>query len=203
MTDQLKIIQGDIAFLKSLAEEGGAPAALGGSIMVAAGVIFGAASVGHWLVQTGRIAASPWAFAGIWIGAMVLFMITVTGLKRRAGGFKGGGARASGMAWAGVGWTIFALWGSVAIVCWRAHSLVPTLLFPSIILALYGLGWMVGAAVSGKRWIWLTSIVSYLMALIVAWFSMASGVMLIFAAALLLLAVAPGLALMRSAATAA
>ncbi|HEY5107734.1 MAG TPA: hypothetical protein VII73_13355 [Caulobacteraceae bacterium] len=197
MTDQLKTIQDDIAFLKNLAQDGGAPATLGGSIMVAAGLIFGAASLGHWLVQTGRIAASPWAYFGIWIGATALFMVVLSALKRRAAGVKAGGARAAGIAWAGVGCTIFALWGSVAIVAWRAQSTLPALLLPSIILALYGLGWMVGAAVSGKRWIWLTSLASYLMALVLAWVSMTADVMLIFAATLAVLAVAPGIALMR------
>jgi len=199
MTDQLKTIQDDIAFLKSLAQEGRGPAVLGGAIMVTAGSVFGAASLIHWAVQSGAVAASPWAYPIIWIAAFGLFMVILNLLKARIGGFKTGANRASGVAWAGVGWTIFALSGSIAIVAWRTHSAIPTLLFPPIILSLYGLGWMVAAAVSGRRWIWLTSLGAYGLALVAAWFSMTSAVMLIFAAAMVLLAIVPGVALVRNA----
>ena len=151
------------------------------------------------LGDTGRVGGPPWTYVAIWVGATVLFMVILTALRARIGGQKAGGNRASGVAWTGVGWTIFALSASIAIVAWRSHSAIPALLFPSIILALYGLGWMVGAAVSGRRWIWLTSIGAYLMSLVLAWFSMTSAVMLLFAACMALLAVAPGLALMRQA----
>jgi hypothetical protein len=201
MTDQLKAIQDDIAFLKGLVDEGGGTARTGGRIIAAAGVIYGAASLAHWLVQTGRIVApgqmGAWVFPMIWLGATALFLGVLFTLKTRSDGPRTAGARASGIAWAGVGWTIFAMAASIAIVSWRADSPIPTLLFPSLILGLYGLGWMVAATVSRKSWIWMTSLASYAMALVVAWFSVTDWVMLIYAAALALLAVAPGVALMR------
>ncbi len=197
MTDQLKAIQDDIAFLKDLVQDGSAPNRMGGSLIAAAGALYAAAAVAHWLVQTGRIAAGPWAYPAIWGGASVLYLVAGAVLKGRYGAADAGRGLASGIAWAGVGWTIFAIAASMAIVCWRANSALPTLLFPSLILGLYGLGWMVGAAISYKPWIWWTSVGSYFMALVVAWFSVTDWVMLIYAAALLLLAVLPGLALMR------
>jgi hypothetical protein len=197
MTDQLKAIQDDIAFLKGLVYEGSGTARSGGRIIAAAGVIYGAASIAHWLVQTGRVAAGEWGYPAIWLGATALFLGLLFTLKARSAGPNTSGARASSVAWMGVGWTIFAMAASISIVCWRAHSAIPSLLLPSFILGLYGLGWMVAAAVARKSWIWMTSIASYLMALVVAWFSVTDAVMLIYAAALGLLAVAPGVALMR------
>jgi hypothetical protein len=199
MTDQLKTIQDDLAFLRGMAEEGRSPSVLGGAILATAGLVYGGAGVAHWLVMTGRIAASDWAYPIIWLGATALFMVILSVLKARIGGARTLASRASAMAWAGVGCTIFALVGSVAIVSWRAQSAIPTLLFPSITLAIYGLGWMVAAAVSRKGWIWVTSIGSYLAALVLAWFCITPLVMLLFAAAMALLAVAPGIALMRGA----
>ena len=201
MTDQIKAIQDDIAFLKSLVDEGGGTARTGGRIIATAGVVYGVAAIVHWLVQTGRIVPSgpigEWAFPIIWSGASIVFFAILFTLKSRSDAPRASGARASGVAWTGVGWTIFAMAASMAIVCWRAHSAVPTLLFPSLILGLYGLGWMVAAAVARKSWIWLTAIGSYLMALVLAWFSVTDSMMLIYAAALALLAVAPGVVMMR------
>jgi hypothetical protein len=203
MNDKLQTLQDDIAFLKTLAEEGRAPPTLGGSIMVAAGLVFGAASVAQWAILTGLVKVTPWALPVVWLVAVALFMAIMSGLRSGMGGTKTAGGRASGVAWTGVGWTIFTLSASVALVCWRAHSGVPTLLFPSIVLSLYGLGWLVAATVSKKRWILVVAIGSYLAAMILAAVSITPAVMLYFTGALMLLAVVPGVALMRTAPTAA
>jgi hypothetical protein len=59
------------------------------------------------------------------------------------------------------------------------------------------MGWSVAAAMSGKRWLWATAIGSYLACLLAAWYSVSTSVYLVYAAALVLLAVLPGLLLMR------
>lgn len=207
MTDQLRAIQDDIAFLKSLVDEGGETARTGGRIIASAGAIYAAAAIGHWLVETGRFILpgrlGDWSIPIIWTAASVVFMATLFFAKSKSGARRMNGARDLGVVWTGVGWTIFALAASMAIVCWRAHSALPTLLFPSIILGLYGMAWTAAATVARKSWIWMTSIGSYLMALVVAWFSVTDMVMLIYAGALVLLAVAPGVAMMRRPDTAA
>ncbi len=71
------------------------------------------------------------------------------------------------------------------------------LVFPSLILGLYGMGWSVAAAMSKKRWLWMTAIGSYAGALLMAWFSIEPAVYLVYGAALLLLASLPGYLLMR------
>lgn len=199
MTDDLQSLHADIAFLRGLAQDGRSAPLLGGSMLVAAGGIFGSASVAHWLVASGRIVASPWALPLIWLAALAVFLGVIIPIRRRLSPTKAqtGANRATGIAWQGVGWTIFTLWAAIAIVCWRTHSAIALLLLPSIVLALYGLAWMVAAAMTGKRWIWLTAIGSYAGAVVVAMFAVTPWVFLVFAAALMLLAVAPGVALMR------
>ena len=199
MTDDLQSLHADIAFLRGLAQDGRSAPLLGGSMLVAAGAIFGLASVAHWLVASGQIVASPWALPVIWLAALAVFLGVIIPIRRRLSPMKTqtGANRATGMAWQGVGWTIFTLWAAIAIVCWRTHSAIALLLLPSIVLALYGLAWMVAAAMTGKRWIWLTAIGSYAGAVVVAVFAVTPWVFLVFAAALVLLAVVPGVALMR------
>lgn len=202
MTDnQIQDLKADIAFMKALAQEGQKTPLLGGAIMVAAGLIFGLASVAEWAMMTGRLNfGTPWAQLYNWGGAMVLFFVILAVVRRRLRSQPGAGSpsnRASGTAWAAVGWTIFTLAAAIAVVSWRTGSNVPATLFPSIILGLYGGGWSVAAVMSRRRWLWLTAIGSYVGAVVVAWFANSPTIMLAYAGCLLLLAVLPGLMLMR------
>lgn len=175
-------------------------------MLVSAGAFYGLASVVQWAAMVRLLPLSQSMVAGSWLLATVLFMICLFFLKRRlarTASAQTPGSRAVGLAWAGVGWSIFALFAAVAIVCWRTHSGIPTLLLPSIILALYGAAWTVATAVSGLKWTRLAAAGSYAMALVTAWMSVDPSVMLVYAAALVLLAVIPGIVLMRQPASAA
>lgn len=198
--EKIQDLKDDIAFMRALAQEGSSAPLLGGSILVAAGLIFGGASIVHWTVITGILAVSPWAFPIIWLGALITFLVTLALLNRRMKGKPGAGSpgnRASGTAWASVGWTIFAISLSLIIIGIRARSEIPMLVFPSLILGLYGMGWSVAAAMARKRWLWMTAIGAYAAALLVAWFAIEPAVYLVYGAALLLLASLPGYILMR------
>jgi hypothetical protein len=202
MTDDIKGLRDDIAFMRALAEGGRASPSQDASILVAAGVTFGLASLGQWTMATGLVRESPLGYSLVWVSATVIFMIVLVAVKSRLNktpGARPASNRAMGMAWAAVGWGIFTLAGALSLVCWRAHSTVPLMLVPSIILILYGVAWSVAAAATGRRWIWLTAIGSYLGALATAATSDQPVVYLVYAAALALLAALPGLVLMRQA----
>ena len=96
-----------------------------------------------------------------------------------------------------MGWTIFVISLAIGILSWRTHSYIPVLIFPPLILGLYGMGWSVAAAMTRKRWIWMTAIGSYAAALLVAWLSVDPIVYLVYSVALLLLMALPGFILMR------
>jgi hypothetical protein len=201
MNEQISALKDDLAFMRTLAQEGRTPPLLGGAMLASAGVIFSLASLAQWAAMIRLINLSQSAVSAVWLGATVLFLICLTWLKRRQAmsGGRTPGSRAAGMAWQGVGWAIFVLLASVAIVCWRTGSTVPTLLLPSIILALYGAAWSVASAVSTLWWVRLTAIGSFVAALATAWVSTSPAVMLVYALALLLLAALPGAVLMRQA----
>jgi hypothetical protein len=57
----------DIAWLRSLAEEGANTPPQGGSILFAAGLIWGTASLAHWFIISGLIPVDPAGF-GLEIG---------------------------------------------------------------------------------------------------------------------------------------
>lgn len=202
MTDnQIQDLKADIAFMKALAQDGQQTPLLGGAILVAAGLIFGLAAVAHWALMTGRLdLGTPWAPLIIWGGALVLFFGALTVVRRGLAGKPGAsspGNRAAGTAWTSVGWTIFSLSGAIAVIGYKTHSPMITAIFPSLILALYGGGWSVAAAMARKTWLWMTAIGSYVAAVVVAWFCTSPLIFLVYAGALLLLAVLPGLMLMR------
>ena len=59
--DQMKSVHDDIAYMRSLAQEGRNTPLLCGSVLVAAAVIFGAATLGQWAMAAGVLQLSPWA----------------------------------------------------------------------------------------------------------------------------------------------
>ena len=203
MSDQLQTLQQDISFLKALALEGRSPAMLGGSTLVAAGSVYGVVSIGDWAILQGYVpVASPWAIPSLWIGATVIFIALTAFISRRLRERKpvtSPATRAAARAWQGVGWAIFTLWACMAIVAWRVHSDIPLLLFPSIILALYGTAWTVALEVLQVGWVRLAAMGSYAAAILSALFCTSPTVFLVFAAALILLVIAPGAAMIRRA----
>ncbi len=206
MNEQLSALEQDIGFLKALAVEGRSTPFVGGSILVAAGLIFGTASLAQWAVTTGHIPNfGGWTFPAIWVAAMAAFFVGLFVALRRLGPKKASDTanRAFGVAWSGAGWTIFCMFVCAAIIAWRTHSDATMMLMPSIVLSLYGLCWTVAASMSRRRWLWACAWGSYVAAVTVAVFSSQNGVYLIFAAALVLLVAIPGAALVRRARAAA
>jgi hypothetical protein len=202
MNDQISALRDDLSYMRELAEDGRTAPSLGGTILVSAGVVFAIASVGQWTLASGAIVASPWASAIVWGAALAVFLVSLVIFRLSMRGRPGTnalGSRAAGAAWAGVGWGIMTMLVVINIICNRTHSQIPLMLLPSMVLALYGVGWAVAAVVSRKTWIWGIAVGAYLAALVVAWFSDTPSVFLIYAACLVGLLAVPGLALMRAA----
>ncbi|MDO1558982.1 hypothetical protein Q0812_06020 [Brevundimonas sp. 2R-24] len=198
--DQIKSIGDDIAYMKAMAEEGSRGPLLGGSILVAAGLIFGPASLVHWAVQADILAIGMANVTWIWMAALVAFVVALAVLSRRVGRMPGAMSpanRASGTAWMAVGLSIFFLALSLAAMSYRIESALPALIFPSLIVGLYGAGWAVSAAMSGQKWLWAPAYGGWLAAPVLAWFTGEPAQYLVYAGVLMLLTIAPGLVLMR------
>jgi hypothetical protein len=195
----------DIAWMRQLAEEGGRTPMRGASILLAAGLIFGLASLAHWAVLS---ELTPWdaeAFNLVWGLATVLFLIVLTAVNltlRKAEGVTTIANRATGVAWMSVGLGIFALMTSIVVLAVRAGGeagLIALSLIPSVIMVFYGLGWSVTAAMQRSRPLGLLAGASLIAAPAVAALTGQAEQYLAYGAALFLLMALPGALLMRQA----
>jgi hypothetical protein len=203
--DKAEDTAADIAWMRRLAEEGAAAPMQGASILMAAGLIYGAASLFHWAQMTGLI-PSGGPVTGIgWLVATVLFLVVlfvIISRLKREGGVMTASNRATGTAWSALGWGIFALFGSMAVLGWRtggegAEQVLS--LTPSVIMVFYGVGWAVSAAMHRSRMLWGLAIGSFVAAPLLAALSGQTEQFLAYAAALFLLMALPGWLLMRGA----
>lgn len=199
--DQMQNVKDDIAFMRALAAEGQRTPLLGGAILAAAGLIFAAASLAYWALLNGILQLPRgWGSFAIWMGALAVFFLVLTMINRRISSKPGALSptnKASGAAWSAIGFSIFALGLSYAAAGARLQSEEIMSTFPSVIFALYGAGWAVGSAMTGKKWLWWVALGSWAMAPVLGWFATTPEQYLIYAAGLILLTFLPGVVLMR------
>lgn len=197
--------QADIAWMRQLAEEGARGPMRGASILFAAGLIYGAASLFHWAVESGMVSEPGPIHGVVWLVATVLFLAVLTFESIRLGrdgGVKTGAARATGAVWSGVGYGIFALFTAIAVVGYRMGEsavLVTMALIPSVIMVFYGVGWGVTAAMQKSRPLGWLSLASLIAAPVLALLTGQPEQYLAYAAALFGLMALPGFLLMRGA----
>lgn len=193
-------IHDDIAYMRALAFEGRHAPLLAGRFLVSAAVIFGTANMGLWAIQSGVLNVNPWAQLWVSIASVVAFALTLVFLTRRQKtqpGSQSSGNRAVGAAWTGVGYGIFVTWLGLVALSLKTGDWGWMQVMPTIVLVAYGSAWLVGAAMTGLRWMNLTALLSYASAVGVAWFIDSSALLLVFNAILLAVALIPGLVLMR------
>lgn len=198
--DQVQSVHDDIAYMKALAQEGRRAPLLGGSILIAAGLIFGLASLVHYGIDSGIIDLPPVAYAALWASAMLVFFVAMTLQIRRIGGKPGAQSaanRAASAGWMGVGLGVFVMALSMAVIGWKVQSEIPALIFPSLIFALYGSGWAVSATMSDQKWQWRLAIACWIAAPLIAFLTGSSLMWLAYAAGLFLFALLPGVLLVR------
>lgn len=205
MTENNEDPAADIAWMRRLAEEGAEAPMQGASILFGAGLIYGVGSLGHWAVARGFGGFDMAAVNVIWLTATALFLVMlVINLIRlnRGGGVRTSANRASGTAWASVGWGIFALSASMAALSWRLGedaAMVTFALMPSMIMVFYGSGWAVSAAMQRSKTLWALAIGSFAAAPMLAALTGSAEQYLAYAGALFLLMALPGWMLMRQA----
>jgi len=205
MTENNEDPAADIAWMRRLAEEGADAPMQGASILMSAGLIYGAASLFHWAQISGVFPTSGLAIGIGWLAATGLFLLTLAVViprLKRDGGVMTAGNRASATVWSALSWGIFALFLSMAAVGWRsgaAGTLLALSLSISAIMVFYGIGWAVTAAMYRSRMLWSLAIGSFAAAPLLASLTGLDVQYLAYAAALFLLMALPGFLLMRSA----
>lgn len=203
MTQNTENPVADITWMRQLAEEGSRTPMRGGSILMAAGLIYGITSLVHWGHVTGLL-EPRFAMAGAeWLIATALFLVinfVLVARLRRTGGVRTAANRAIGAIWAGVGCGIFTLFVSMAVVSFRNGADQTAVIFwlvPSIIMVFYGMGWSVTAAMLKSGPLWALGIASFVAAPLLGTMAGQNAQYLGYAAALFLLMALPGFLLMR------
>ena len=205
MTDHNEDPAADIAWMRRLAEEGAGAPMQGASILMFAGLIFGGASLFYWAQISSLIDVPGLADGLIWLIATGLFFVVlavvITGLKRKAGVVTAGN-RASSTTWSALGWGIFALFASLAVLGFRLGedaAMLALALTPSVIMVFYGIGWAVSATMYRSRVLWWLAAGSFVAAPLLASLADQEAQYLAYAGALFLLMALPGWMLMRQA----
>jgi hypothetical protein len=155
-----------------------------------------------WAIVRQFIAAPVMWANYVWLAAVAVFFVGLFILKGRISGAVGALAtsnRAVAAVWRGVGNGITAFMAALAVVCWKLHSPLPTAMIAPFVLAVYGIGWMVSAAMSPAKWIYLVAWASFAAAIVMGLLVDSPDLLLAYAVALLLLAALPGFILMRQA----
>lgn len=190
----------DIAYMKSLAHQGRNAPLIHGPILVAAGTIFGTASLIQWTIQAGVLVVDPMAQLWVWLAAGVLFGVALAVLLRRSArkaGFAGVINQSTGVAWSGVGFIIFAVWLAMLVIGFVEGNWEFMRLMPSLVFAAYGAAWTVSAAMTGQKWMNAVALLAFAGAVALGPLSNQAAGYLVFVALLLLVVLFPGLYLMR------
>ena len=198
MTDQTNTLRDDIAFLKTMAEEGRTGPLMGGPVALVSGLLFGTASLACWAGDRLGFPADylfwAWPLSGTAFG---LFMFAYL---RRVGPGRGAAQRASAIAWSGAGWAMFTVVASLLLMANKTQTWQVAAAISPIILALYGCAWFIAGRIYRNLWISLVAFGSWAMALVNAW-SITEGPIgyLVYALTLYLLVAVPGAVMMRQA----
>ena len=198
--EQLRSVQDDLAYMRAMTAEGGRATLLSGEVLVAAGAIFGSASIAQWAGSEGYLPIREWGIMALWVGTGLLFAAVLTVLIRRHKRLPGAEApanKAVGAAWSALGLTIFTIWIALTVASMRTGDWRLFSLFPVLIMSIYGSAWMVAAVMSGLRWIGWVAFASFALAVAVAWFTGEQAQYLVYGLAVIAVTVAPGLVLMR------
>jgi hypothetical protein len=193
--------QSDLEFLRDVAASGQHAPSLSGRFFVWWGGLAAPALLAHWSIMTGLIGV-PGQFVGlVWLAYGVIGMIGSALLGRSLRGKPGRGAvnnRGEAAAWRGVTWTIaaYAIGAVIANLLGRGHPILFDTI-PLVAFAGYGLSFHISAQLGGARWMHGAAVLAWLASGIGLSLTGTPGLYLFSAATVGLLAIIPGVVLLR------
>ncbi|MGZ3304702.1 MAG: hypothetical protein ACXU8U_02475 [Asticcacaulis sp.] len=194
-------LQAELAYIRRLAEEGSVGPMRNGTTLVWAGIVYAAASVAQYAVVSGYLPQNAAISLMIWGGASLAFavlaMVFRTGRSETAD--TSPSCRANAAAWNGIGLGIIGFILSLVVIANVLHEFaVVSYLVAPVVLLMYGIGWWVGAAVSGVKWVRLVAFGCFAAAPLITLLAGHPEQLLAYAASLILFATLPGLVLTRA-----
>ncbi len=201
MSHDVQAIREDLAFMRALANEGRRAPLLIGRGLVAAGVLFGAASVFCWSVDARVLAIPEWWEGVVWPVAVAVFVPSVRWWRTACAAGKPGASAVTNQAvlavMQGLGFALLALMFASWALAWTLHTSAVFALLPSVVVAIYGAAWSVAARMSDVTWLKVVPPGCFVTAVVLGFTTPHTWGYLVFAAALLAVTTLPGALLMR------
>jgi hypothetical protein len=192
MSDTTHTLRDDIAFVRALAEEG-RQTPFRGEISLAAGVIWGSASLYSWSVAS-QVWHPPGGMSSVgWSWAVAAVAFILVGIPLHLYKVQPDTNRVAAAAWSGVGLACWTISLGAGIAMWRTHQYAMGAMVPPMIMALYGAAWLVCAVAFRAPWQRWVGVLSLLSSLALAFTAARVEEYLVFALSLYLLAGLPGL----------
>jgi len=197
MSDHNQAIRDDIAFMRSLAEAGRGGPMKGGSILVAAGLIYAACAFTTWAAADSPLMTNPLFMPVLWFGGTGLFFVALAVLRRQLGP-KTDANQAAGLIWAGAGWAVFVIVLSLVVMAYRFNAGWILAAICPIVLATYGAAWSVAGILTKAGWMRAVGFGAFAMALVCGWYARDVAMLfLLYGISLLGLVALPGYLAMR------
>ena len=194
-------VKDDISYMRRLAEQGRSGPILGGTFLVAAGLVFGAACIVDWAARSGWLPISGWGFLYLWLGAFAVFGAVWFALFFRLRTYPskatGSANTAFGVAWSACAIGVFVALGSVEIVATVINAPIVLNAYVPMIFTFYGIAWFTSAAMARRTWMFAAAASSFVVSLIMAALAENTLQVAVMGVALLLLLTLPGLRLMK------
>jgi predicted Abi (CAAX) family protease len=198
MTDTTHSPEENLAFLRQLATAGKDAPLMAGPYLIAGGGWFGAASLIQWPPLRELLGLDFGQAVLAWLLAAVGFAIHLTVLIRRdRGKVENSANRTVNAAWTGVGYGIFAFWLGVAAMAYQRGDEFVMNTISLQVLSVYGIAWTIAAAATGHGWMKANAFFALLTVPVLGLFVGTGHEYLIYAIALVLTAVVPGVRLVR------
>lgn len=191
----------DLAYLRSVAEAGEHAPSLAGRYFLWWGGLAAPALLAHWSIITGLAGIPPHLVGFVWMAYGIIGMTGTFVLHRTLRNKPGAGAvnnRGEAAVWNGVMWLIgaYAVGAVIALIAGRGDLLLFDTI-PLVAFGGYGVSFWVSSSLGGPRWMRPMAIV--------AWLACGAGMCLVgtpalylySAAAVAVLALVPGLVLVR------
>ena len=191
----------DLAYLRSVAEAGQQAPSLAGRYFLWWGGLAAPALLAHWSIITGLAGIEPSLVGFVWMAYGIIGMTGTFVLRRALRDKPGAGAvnnRGEAAVWNGVMWLIaaYAIGAVIALFAGRG-GLILFDTIPLVAFGGYGVSFWVSSSLGGPRWMRPMAII--------AWLACGAGMTLVgspalylySAAAVAVLALLPGLVLVR------
>lgn len=198
MTDQNQAIRDDLAFLRSLADDGGAGLARTGLTLTVVGAIFGVICAIYWAVFSGRLALPEAVTSWLWVWGVALMLLVGALAGRRLPRPRGASARALAAGWGGIGISLTVAGVALGFGGWRTgqpHLVLEV--FPVLLFTFYGAAWSVAFAARRRAWFALIAVGCFVASFGEGALMGAPEQWLMLSAGLFLVVAAPGAVLLR------